>query len=69
MAHFEGGLVRYVLTPDGPEPVLRGQPLPAGIDRGQAVAKLIRPIAESILLEMGLDFDELAGNPRQLKLL
>jgi DNA polymerase-2 len=69
MPRFEGGLVRYVLTPDGPEPVLRGQPLPTGVDRRLAVEKLIRPIAESILLEMGIDFDELAGNPRQLKLL
>lgn len=67
--HFRGGIIRYVVTGDGPEPVLPGRPLPRGIDYGHAVEKLVRPIADAILPEVGGSFDEAVGNPRQLDLL
>ncbi len=66
---FRGGIIRYVVTRDGPEPVLPGRPLPAGIDYVHAVEKLIRPIADAILPEVDASFDEAVGNPRQLSLL
>ncbi len=66
---FRGGIIRYVVTRNGPEPVLPGRPLPAGIDHAHAVEKLIRPIADAILPEVDGSFDEAVGNPRQLDLL
>lgn len=67
---FSGGIIRYVMTTaDGPEPVVPGRPLPDGIDREHAVEKLLRPIADAILPEVGGSFDEAVGNPRQLNLL
>lgn len=66
---FRGGIIRYVVTRDGPEPVLPGRPLPGGIDHVHAIEKLLRPIADAILPEVGGSFDEAVGNPRQLELL
>ncbi|MDG2307163.1 MAG: DNA polymerase II [Candidatus Binatia bacterium] len=66
---FRGGIIRYVVTRDGPEPVLPGRPLPEGIDHAHAEEKLLRPIADAILPEVGSSFDEAVGNPRQLSLL
>lgn len=65
----EGRLVRYVVTRRGPEPVRRGEPLPPDIDRGHYVERVLRPVAEAILAEVGLHFDDLVGRPRQLELL
>jgi len=64
-----GPVIRYVITRDGPEPVLPGRPLPAGIDRGHSVEKVLRPIADAILAELGHSFDEVSGAPLQLQLL
>lgn len=64
-----GRAVRYVITREGPEPVRRGHPLPAGIDHGHYVERVLRPVAEGILAEIGSSFDEAVGNPRQLPLL
>lgn len=66
---FRGGIIRYVVTREGPEPVLPGRALPAPIDHAHAVEKLLRPIADAILPEIGGSFDEAVGNPRQLSLL
>jgi DNA polymerase-2 len=63
-----GPVVRYVIARSGPEPVLPGRPLPEGIDREHAVSKLLRPIADAILRELGRDFDEALDRPRQLTL-
>jgi DNA polymerase-2 len=63
------GVIRYVITRGGPEPVLPGTPLPEGIDREHYVERVLRPVAEAILLEIGGDFDEATGAPRQLSLL
>jgi DNA polymerase-2 len=64
-----GAVVRYVITHDGPEPVLPGRPLPAAIDRTHYVERVLRPIADAILPELGRSFDEAIGKPRQLQLL
>ena len=66
---FRGGIIRYVVTRGGPEPVLPGRALPTGIDHEHAVEKLLRPIADAILPEVDTSFDEAVGNPRQLSLL
>jgi DNA polymerase-2 len=63
-----GSVVRYVITGDGPEPVLPGRPLPAGIDRSHYVERVLRPVADGILPEIGQSFDEALGVPHQLKL-
>jgi DNA polymerase-2 len=64
-------VVRYVITTAGPEPVVPGRPLPAGVDRAHAVDRVLRPIAEAILAELGEDFDDVIGRPqpKQLELL
>jgi DNA polymerase-2 len=63
-----GPLVRYVITRAGPEPVLPGRGLPDGIDREHYVEKVLRPVAEAILRELGRSFDEALDLPRQLTL-
>jgi DNA polymerase-2 len=63
-----GPVVRYVIARSGPEPVLPGRPLPEGIDREHAVEKVLRPLADAILREIGRDFDEALDLPRQLTL-
>jgi DNA polymerase-2 len=64
-----GGVIRYVMTRGGPEPVLPGRPLPPGLDHAHYVEKVIRPVAESILEALDSSFDEALGAPRQLSLL
>ena len=63
------GVIRYVVTASGPEPVLPGRPLPEGIDRPHYVEHVLRPIADAILLELGQDLDDALGAPKQLDLL
>jgi DNA polymerase-2 len=63
-----GPVVRYVIAKSGPEPVLPGRPLPPEIDREHAVEKVLRPVADAILRELGRDFDEALDLPRQLTL-
>jgi DNA polymerase-2 len=64
-----GPVIHYVITLNGPEPVLPGRPLPAGIDRRHYLEKVLRPVAEGILSEIGQSFDEALGVPQQLPLL
>ena len=64
-----GPVVRYVITHGGPEPVLPHRPLPADIDHGHYVERVLRPVAEAILSPIGREFDEATGAPRQLSLL
>lgn len=63
-----GPVVRYVLTAGGPEPVLPGRPLPAGIDRSHYVEHVLAPIGEAILAEVGERFDEAIGRPKARQL-
>jgi DNA polymerase-2 len=64
-----GALIRYVITPAGPEPVRPGRPLPGRIDHGHYVERVLRPIADQILEPLGRSFDEALGAPRQMSLL
>ncbi len=64
-----GSVVRYVITPAGPEPLHPGQAPPAELDRKHYVERVLRPVAESILEELGESFDAALGNPTQMSLL
>jgi len=60
-----GRLIEYVMTTAGPEPLdnLKHPP-----DRIHYVAKQIRPVAEPVLGALGLDFDQVIGDDRQIGL-
>ncbi len=64
-----GSVVRYVITPGGPEPLWPGQAPPPGIDRTHYVERVLRPVADAILCELGQSFDAVLGKPTQLDLL
>jgi DNA polymerase-2 len=64
-----GPVVRYVITRNGPEPVLPGRPLPEAIDRSHYVERVLRPVADAILPQVDSSFDEAVGQPHQLPLL
>ena len=60
-----GRSVHYVMTTGGAEPLdNRHHPL----DREHYVAKQIRPVAEPVLEALGLDFERVIGDTRQLDL-
>jgi DNA polymerase-2 len=59
------GLVSYVMTTAGPEPVDNVQ---HPLDREHYVAKQVRPVAEPVLAALGLDFDRVIGDDRQMDL-
>ncbi len=63
------GLVRYVVTTGGPEPVLPGRALPAGIDHRYYLERVLRPLADAILPHVGESFDAALDQPTQLSLL
>jgi len=64
-----GPVIRYVVTQGGPEPVVPGHALPVRIDYRHYIERVVRPIADAILSELGCSFDEAVGNPTQLSLL
>jgi DNA polymerase elongation subunit (family B) len=64
-----GGVIRYVITRSGPEPVLPGRPLPPALDHAHYVEKVVRPVAESILEAIDSSFDAAMGEPEQMRLL
>lgn len=59
-----GPVVRYVVTTDGPMPIIPGRPMPEHIDRAHAVERILKPVADAILAELGTSFDEAIGRPR-----
>ncbi|MBY0280075.1 DNA polymerase II [Candidatus Binatia bacterium] len=63
-----GPVIRYVITRSGPEPVLPGHPLPRDVDREHALERILRPVADAILPELGQSFDEALGRLRQLEM-
>ena len=63
------GVIHYVITSTGPEPVTPGKALPAGIDRKHYLEKVLRPVADAILPEVEHSFDEALGHPQQLSML
>jgi DNA polymerase-2 len=64
-----GRTVYYVMTRGGPEPVEPDGDLPPDLDRRHYVEKVVKPIAESILVQLGQSFDQVTDAPRQLTLL
>lgn len=59
------GPVTYVMTLAGPEPT---RARTSRLDHEHYVQKQLRPIAEPVLALLGLDFDDLSGAARQLRL-
>jgi len=60
-----GRLISYVMTTAGPEPIDNVQ---HPLDREHYVAKQVRPVAEPVLAALGLDFDRVIGDDRQMDL-
>jgi DNA polymerase-2 len=58
-----GRLIRYVITTAGPEPIGNVQ---HPLDREHYVEKQVKPVAEPVLAALGLDFDSVIGDNRQL---
>jgi DNA polymerase-2 len=61
-----GRLVAYVMTTAGPEPL---DNVRHPIDREHYVQKQIKPVAEPVLSVLGLSFERVIGDSRQLDLL
>jgi DNA polymerase-2 len=64
-----GPVIRYVITATGAEPVAPGRALPPRIDHAHYVEKVLRPVAESILEDLGTSFGAALGEPQQMSLL
>ena len=57
--------ISYVMTTAGPEPI--GE-VRHPLDRQHYVLKQIKPVAEPVLATLGLEFDRVVGDNRQLEL-
>ncbi len=64
-AKTDGRLISYVMTVAGPEPIDNVQ---HPLDREHYVAKQVKPVAEPVLAALGLDFDRVVGDDRQMEL-
>ena len=60
-----GRSVSYVMTTAGPEPT---DSIQHALDREHYVAKQVKPVAEPVLAALGLDFDVMIGDGRQLQM-
>jgi DNA polymerase-2 len=60
-----GRVVAYVMTGAGPEPL---DALTAELDREHYLERQVRPVAEPVLRALGLDFDQVVGDDRQMGL-
>ena len=60
-----GRVVAYVMTKGGPEPVDAVQ---SELDREHYLDRQVRPVAEPVLAALGLDFDQVVGDDRQMPL-
>jgi DNA polymerase-2 len=58
-----GRLISYVITTAGPEPLDNIQ---HPLDREHYVARQVKPVAEPVLATLGLDFEHVIGDSRQL---
>ena len=61
-----GRIVRYVMTTGGPEPV---DEVKNALDREHYVMRQVQPVAEPVLATLGLDFESVIGDRKQLDLL
>jgi DNA polymerase-2 len=60
-----GKSIEYVMTTAGPEPLDNIQ---HPLDREHYVARQVRPVAEPVLATLGLDFDAVIGDGRQVEM-
>lgn len=60
-----GKLISYVITTAGPEPLDNVQ---HPLDREHYVVKQVKPVAEPVLTTLGLDFERVIGDSRQMDL-
>jgi DNA polymerase-2 len=58
-----GRLISYVMTTAGPEPIDNVQ---HPLDREHYVHKQVKPVAEPVLAALGLDFERVIGDSRQM---
>ncbi len=58
-------LISYVITTAGPEPVDNVQ---HALDREHYVAKQVKPVADTVLEILGIDFERVIGDDRQIDL-
>jgi DNA polymerase-2 len=65
MKRRPGRLISYVMTASGPEPT---EEIESALDHEHYVQKQVRPVAEPVLALLGLDFDRVVGDDRQLSL-
>jgi len=63
---FEGRIVRYVMTTDGPEPARKRSN--AAYDYGHYSQKQLAPIADMVLRHFDLDYRSLITGGKQLSL-
>jgi DNA polymerase-2 len=61
----EGRLISYVMTSAGAEPL---DNVRHPLDREHYVLKQVKPVAEPVLATLGLDFERVIGDSRQLDL-
>lgn len=59
-------LIKYVMTTAGAEPLDNVQ---HPLDREHYIDKQVKPVAEPVLTTLGLDFDHVVGDSRQISLL
>jgi DNA polymerase-2 len=58
-----GRLISYVVTTAGPEPI---DNVKHPLDREHYVVKQVRPVAEPVLATLGLDFERVIGDAKQM---
>ena len=63
---FEGRIIRYVMTPAGPEPIQKR--IHPGYDYDHYSEKQLEPIADMVLRFFDLDYRSLVGGGKQLNL-
>jgi DNA polymerase-2 len=64
-AQTSGRMISYVMTTAGPEPL---DNLQHALDREHYVIKQVKPVAEPVLATLGLDFERVIGDSRQMDL-
>jgi len=58
-----GRLISYVMTTAGPEPL---DNVLHPLDREHYIVKQVKPVAEPVLATLGLDFEQVIGDSRQM---